>query len=259
MSHINLTPPLKQRLFDLGVECFASVGTNYPTDTVLEPPLGLKWMNLEGSFSMGAFSYGVSGHFSFCRIGRYTSIGEAVQVGRGDHPLQWLSTHPSFYLREKLFNVGQGFSGASDYHAYLPNSLMRVPSEHTQAFRVRITSIGNDVWIGHGAFIKAGITIGDGAVIGAHAVVTKDVPPYAVVVGNPGVIKKYRFSPEIIQQLLTLKWWRFSPWALEDLDFWNLEATIDIIEKKIDLGLITEFVSPKIVLREVLKTLGSPS
>jgi virginiamycin A acetyltransferase len=67
--------------------------------------------------------------------------------------------------------------------------------------------IGNDVWIGARAIVVSGVSIGDGAVIGAGSVVTSDVPPYAVVVGVPGRILKYRFSEEIRERLLELKWW----------------------------------------------------
>ena len=75
-------------------------------------------------------------------------------------------------------------------------------------------TIGNDVWCGMDAVIHSGVTIGDGAVIGARAVVTKDVPPYAVVVGNPARQVKYRFSPDVIQKLLLIKWW---DWPIEKI------------------------------------------
>lgn len=67
--------------------------------------------------------------------------------------------------------------------------------------------IGSDVWIGEHAFLLGGVHIGDGAIVGAAAVVTKDVPPYAVVVGNPGRVIKYRFAEEQIEKLLEIKWW----------------------------------------------------
>jgi acetyltransferase-like isoleucine patch superfamily enzyme len=70
--------------------------------------------------------------------------------------------------------------------------------------------IGSDVWIGHDVFILDGITIEDGAIIGARTVVASNVLPYTVVVGNPGVIKHYRFSPEQITKLLEIKWWDWS-------------------------------------------------
>ena len=74
--------------------------------------------------------------------------------------------------------------------------------------------IGNDVWVGTEALIFSGITIGDGAVIGARAVVTKDVPPYAIVAGNPAKIIKYRFSPDTVRRLLLIKWW---DWPIEKI------------------------------------------
>ncbi len=68
-------------------------------------------------------------------------------------------------------------------------------------------TIGHDCWLGKGVWVLNGISIGDGAVIGARTMVTKDVPAYAVVVGNPGKIIKYRFSPEQIEQLERIQWW----------------------------------------------------
>ena len=67
--------------------------------------------------------------------------------------------------------------------------------------------IGNDVWIDEGVTILSGVTIGDGAILGAHAVVSKDVPPYAIAVGNPAKVVKYRFDQDTIDQLLQIKWW----------------------------------------------------
>ena len=71
--------------------------------------------------------------------------------------------------------------------------------------------IGNDVWIGAHATVLSGVTIGDGAVVGACAVVAKDVPPYAVVVGNPARVVKFRFEDDVIAKLLAIKWWDWPP------------------------------------------------
>jgi len=76
--------------------------------------------------------------------------------------------------------------------------------------------IGSDVWIGRNATLLGNITIGDGAIIGAFSVVAKDIPPYAVVVGNPAVIKRYRFTSEQIEALLTIKWWLWSSQNVEE-------------------------------------------
>lgn len=76
-------------------------------------------------------------------------------------------------------------------------------------------TIGNDVWIGADALILSGVTIGNGAIIGARAVIAKDVPPYALVVGNPGRVIRYRFSQETIDRLQALAWWNWSDEEIE--------------------------------------------
>ena len=93
--------------------------------------------------------------------------------------------------------------------------------------------IENDVWIGIQSLILDGVTIGDGAVIGARTVVTKDVPPYAIVVGSPARIIKYRFNEEVIQRLLEIKWWNLSDEEInEKIDFFReSEITIEILNK----------------------------
>lgn len=92
--------------------------------------------------------------------------------------------------------------------------------------------IGNDVWIGENAFILDGVYIGDGAIIGANATVAKDVPPYAVVVGNPAEIKKYRFTKEQIDALLRIQWWN---WPREQIEeSMNDLQDIEVFIKKYD-------------------------
>ncbi len=76
-------------------------------------------------------------------------------------------------------------------------------------------NIGNDVWIGRGARIMSGVTIGNGAVVASGAYVTKDVPDYAIVAGNPGVVKRYRFGAFQIEKLLRIQWWN---WPVERIN-----------------------------------------
>lgn len=144
--------------------------------------------------SMGYASY-VSDH-SFIKntvIGRYTCIANEVMTVAGNHPLSFASVHPAFYsTTQKLSYVKQ--NKFDDFH-YLDSQQ-----------KISVV-IGNDVWIGARATILEGITIGDGAIVAAGAIVTKDVPPYAIVGGVPARIIKYRFDEETIQKLLKLKWW----------------------------------------------------
>lgn len=202
-------------LRDRGIEVLNRPGlttsVNLPVQTRLEAPSSLKWTQYEHSLHLGAFSYQVSGYCFAARIGRYCSFGEGVQIGRHNHPMDWVSTSPAFYLNSDLFEIGDKFSGAKENKSFKFKASRPLP-------QVELTHIHHDVWIGHGAYIAAGVTIGQGAVVGAHSVVTKDVPAYAVVAGNPAVIKRYRLDPHLISPMLRCEWWRFAPWQLQHLD-----------------------------------------
>jgi acetyltransferase-like isoleucine patch superfamily enzyme len=127
---------------------------------------------------------------SHATIGKFTSIAHDVQIGLGAHPIDLVSTHGAFYSKSK------GFKTFAD-------------REYVEEFSP--IRIGSDVWIGARSVILNGVTIGDGAVVAAGAVVTKDVEPYAVVGGVPAKVIKYRFSREIIEKLLKIKWWDLNP------------------------------------------------
>ena len=142
---IHVTAELVAKLKDAGVECFLQDGS-IPLNTILEPPCSLKWINAHYSLILGAFSYTVSGFYFHVSIGRYTSIGEQVQIGRGDHPTSWLSTSPAFYLQEPIFDVGQDFAGGAEFRVFRPS----LPAGATPTV-LKQTIIGNDVYIGHGA------------------------------------------------------------------------------------------------------------
>lgn len=136
---------------------------------------------------LGRYSYvGYDSEVVNCEIGSFCSIANGFIAGGAKHPLEWLSTSPVFY----------DVSGGTNYHL-----------GHLLIEKTARTYIGDDVWIGSRAIILQGVQIGTGAVIGAGAVVTKDVPPYAVVAGCPAKIIKYRFDNDIICRLLKSEWW----------------------------------------------------
>lgn len=244
MSTVTLDESLIQKLAGAGVSTLLRPGAMVPTDCEFEPPCSFKRMGLQHSLRLGAFSYGVSGYYFACRIGRYTSMGESIQAGRGAHPTSWLSTSPFFYRRWRaIIDAGaETVDGVYDLRNVAPKNFVHSgpPS------RVAPIEIGNDVWIGHGAFLKPGIEIGDGAVIAAHAVVTKSVPPYALVAGNPGVVKRLRFPEHIVEQLLEVKWWRFAPWDLGGIVLDDVERSIAIVRERTERGLLRPY-SPSIV------------
>ena len=146
--------------------------------------------------SIGYASY--IGERSFIKnaaIGRYSSIATDVMTVSGTHPTDFVSMHPAFYSTAKQAGFTYVDKDSFAEYDYL---------DKDQKISVKI---GNDVWIGARATILEHVTIGDGAVVASGAVVTKDVPPYAIVGGVPAKVIRYRFSPEEIEKLLEIKWW----------------------------------------------------
>lgn len=159
------------------------------SDCEIEPPCRIEGNSRLVHTQMGRHSYCLNGcFFAFAKIGKFCSIGEGVIIGTWLHPTQLVSTFPGFYSSNR----------------------------HTINFRlddnieeIRYVNVGNDVWIGHRAIILGGITVGDGAIIGAGAVVTRNVEPYAVVAGVPARSVRKRFSQTKIDRLLELGWWNY--------------------------------------------------
>lgn len=227
---VNVTVDFKSELRRRGVESFhnANGGASLPANYICEAPCSLKWMQLDHSGKMGAFSYAVSGYYFATSIGRYTSIGEDVQIGRQDHPLDWLSTSPFQYLNASLFEVGSDFNGGTDFQNYRSHLVGKASGT-----TLRPVTIGHDVWIGHGAIIRAGVNVGNGAVIAGGSVVVKDVEPYAVVGGNPARLIRFRFPEAKIVRLERLQWWRFAPWQFGEAPFDKIDELIDYLEQLI--------------------------
>ena len=128
-------------------------------------------------------------------IGSYCSIARDTFIGLGIHPLDRFSTASLFYRRNNPFNKA-------------------LPVTYEKVEEYKPVLIGNDVWVGARATIMDGVTIGHGAVVAAGAVVTKDVPAYAIVGGVPAKVLKYRFPEDVVDELLAEKWWE---WDLEKI------------------------------------------
>ena len=126
-------------------------------------------------------------------IGRFCSIASEVTMAGTHHPLAWVSTNPFLYLQSR---------------GYVKHR--EVPANAGAHRNARVT-IQNDIWIGEGARILRPVVLGHGCVVAAGAVVTKDVPPYAIVAGVPARIVRYRIPEEMVPSMLAIAWWNWEP------------------------------------------------
>jgi acetyltransferase-like isoleucine patch superfamily enzyme len=146
---------------------------------------------------MGKYSYcGYDCEIINAKIGNFTSIANNVVIGGANHPMDWVGMSPVFY--EGRDSITKKFS-------------------KFKLDEPKVCHIGNDVWIGRSSIVISGVSISDGAVIGAGSVVTKDVPSYAIVAGNPAKFIRSRFDDETINQLIKIKWWSFSDSKLQSI------------------------------------------
>lgn len=173
---------------------------------------------------LGRYSYvAMAAQLGHAKVGSFCSIGPQSAVGGlGKHPTNFLSTHPVFYSVKR----SQGITF----------------SKRQVITELPTTYVGNDVWIGSNAIILDGVTVGNGSIIGAGAVVTKDAPSYAILGGVPARIIRYRFSNDVIEALEKWQWWNMPDEVLKNLsvDFssdkiWTIDEVERIKEKSCNL------------------------
>ena len=176
---------------------------------------GLDWGAFSGydNLHSGQYMENVS-------VGRYCSIGMNVAVGLVSHPTDWLSTTWMQYVARPFH-----------WNRFMGRTVATKPF-----LSPRRTVLGNDVWLGAGAQIMAGVKVGNGAIVAAGAVVTKDVPPYAIVGGVPAKVIKFRFPAATIARLEKLAWWRYSLGDLGNIDWDDVDKAIAGIEARIAAG-----------------------
>lgn len=139
--------------------------------------------------TMGDYAYVVNdSDIIYTDIGRFASIAAHTRINPGNHPLSRVALN-HFTYRSASYGLGPDDAGFFDWR---------------RSFRC---TLGVDCWIGHGAIILPGVSVGLGAAVGAGAVVTRDVPDFAIVVGNPARLVRSRFTPEIIAALRRIAWW----------------------------------------------------
>lgn len=189
--------------------------TVHETSRVRESTLGA-WTDVGQNTSIGESEVGDYTYFAgdcqvmYATIGKFCSIASHVHINPGNHPMWRVTSHHMTYRRQ-MFGMGED------------------DSDFFQWRRDHRVVIGNDVWIGHAAIIMPGVTIGDGAVIGSQAVVTKDVAPYTIVGGVPAKPIRERFPKDIADKLKEIAWWDWSREELESRfdDLYDLESFIE--------------------------------
>lgn len=193
---------------DLGIE--VTVGEDsFVKDSTLGDKVQLNRRNFIVDSNIGCYTYtGMDTVIKHTDIGKFCSVSWGVMCGGAAHDYSHVATSPFYQLKQF------GFVDENE----------QVLSETVQ--------IGNDVWIGMNSTVLPGIKIGNGAIIGAGSVVTKDVPDYAIVVGNPAKILKYRFDKQIIESLLNINWWDLPKEVIkEHIDLFKGNLTLDVCKQ----------------------------
>jgi len=230
-GRVFLTGPGVKTVGDTGSSYRASQLVDIQRDIMLEPYTTFSDPAGTSLVSMGAFSYSISKLPHDIRVGRYTAIGRRLKVMGTPHPAHWASVSPTFYDQKVMINTYQEDRGA------------QVKARKYSPERGGIT-IGNDVWVGADVTLGHGISIGDGAVVAAHAVVTRDVPPYTIVGGVPAKPIRGRFEDDISTRLQESKWWRFAPEDLSRFDVTRPKSFAASVERAARRGKLTPFTPP---------------
>ncbi len=189
-------------------------------DPVIQPDCDLNSVTLGRFAEVGRgtrMSHVTMGDYSYCDrncdianadIGKFANIAASVRIGATDHPMDRASLHHFMYRSADYWD------DAAPDAAFFAHRLSR-----------RAT-VGHDTWIGHAAMIKPEVTVGDGAIVAAGAIVTRDVAPYTIVAGNPARLLRHRQPPDIAARLVALAWWDWDHARLRAAldDFRNLDA-----------------------------------
>src|SRR6185312_1757054 len=167
-------------------------GARIVTSLIQGPAYLNRYSHVGPDVTLGKY-FGMNEHGFVARasVGAFCAFGARNAINPFNHPADWLSIHEFQYHP-------RSFDWIEEYNEF--ERLERTPDMFARV------EIGNDVWTGHNVNIMPGVSVGDGAIIGAGSIVTKDIPAYAIAAGVPATVKRFRFSEKTIERLLRLKW-----------------------------------------------------
>jgi len=208
-------PPKKEALTYFNESLISVVPPNCPDvklgalsecrEVIFCGPNVIEKMSCVSRSTIGSYSnIGVASYAADSQVGRYCSIGARVSIGGYEHPQDWLGLTSYQW-------------GKNTEELVSPEAQAQLSGN--QAPKQPLTHIGSDVWIGDNAVVKKGVSIGNGVIIGAGSVVTKDVPEFAIVIGVPARIARFRFPNDLRIAISDSKWWDFDLEEIAHLPF----------------------------------------
>lgn len=198
-----------------------------------EPPVKMHGtLTVRTDARVGAFTeFGKGVEIQSARILRYCEIGPGCMLGARGHPTDWMSVN-GFQYRPSAWGWHPAAAEAETIDSEQPGrrSFRGIRGE-TEAV------IGNDVWLGANVVVLMGVTIGDGSIVAANAVVTKDIPPYSIAGGLPARVIRPRFDDDLAADLAAVRWWRYSPNQLSGVPFHEPARAVEEVRRRVEAGL----------------------